>query len=541
MLEDAIVWLTTVSNVYSVTTDVNGNFQWWLDELESPVDVSVDFPEHVGGMVEDVVVVGGEEVEVNFALRWNHPCVDVPTEGMSSTLEWGDSSTQVITITNDGAAALDFELVEKDRGWQPALAGQPIVPAERLILDTFAANAVNSKGSVETTGTRPMNLLGAGDVLAQWPTGLVLPWGTNYDQDDDTVWLSDPGVAGGDDNDHEFATDGTPTGRTVSASLGGDWAGDMAWNSNTGKMWQVNVGGDNCLYELDTNSGATGNTVCGPWSTSQRGVAYDPDTDSFYVGGWNEGIVYHIDATGALIEQWTVGLSISGLAFNHQAGFLFIIENSDFDTVSVMDVANGTIVNSFTIPGFGNFVGAGLEIDCDGNLWAANQGDANAYLVDSGVPASLCVTDVPWLSESPITGTVPADGGFQVVDVTMDSKAVDQPGEYYATLAVKSNDPENKSISFPVTMTVIPADNMGKLTGMVWDNCLDTPVEEVMVHVVDGDPITMTYTDDMGEFTAWLVEGTYTVTFSLADYVTFEARGNHRGGPGYHPGRGAGT
>ena len=100
---------------------------------------------------------------------------------------------------------------------------------------------------------------------------------------------------------------------------------------------------------------------------------------------------------------------------------------------------------------------------------------------------------------------------------------VNQPGEYYATLSIKSNDPVNKTLNVPVTMTVIPADNMGKLTGMVWDNCLETPLEEVMVHIVDGNPITMTYTDEMGEYTAWLVEGTYTVHFMLTDYITFDA------------------
>jgi hypothetical protein len=59
-LEEAVVYLeTSLGNVYSATTDVNGDYQWWLDESESPVDVSVDFPEHIGELVAGVVVVSG--------------------------------------------------------------------------------------------------------------------------------------------------------------------------------------------------------------------------------------------------------------------------------------------------------------------------------------------------------------------------------------------------------------------------------------------------------------------------------------------------
>ena len=65
-------------------------------------------------------------------------------------------------------------------------------------------------------------------------------------------------------------------------------------------LWRVNVGGDNCIYELDPIFRvATGNKICGaPWTAfSQRGLAYDVATDTYYVGGTNEGVIYHVDAT----------------------------------------------------------------------------------------------------------------------------------------------------------------------------------------------------------------------------------------------------
>ena len=49
------------------------------------------------------------------------------------------------------------------------------------------------------------------------------------------------------------------------------------------------------------------------------------------------------------------------------------------------------------------FDGAGLEMDGDGNLWMIDQDPSRVFLIESGVPS---FTDVPWLSESPTSGTL---------------------------------------------------------------------------------------------------------------------------------------
>ena len=78
-------------------------------------------------------------------------------------------------------------------------------------------------------------------------------------------------------------------------------------------MWQVNVGGDNGIYGVNPETGAVVMSITsgGAWtSISQRGLAYDADTDTFYIGGWNEDIIYHImgpswSTPGAVIEAYT--------------------------------------------------------------------------------------------------------------------------------------------------------------------------------------------------------------------------------------------
>ena len=76
----------------------------------------------------------------------------------------------------------------------------------------------------------------------------------------------------------------------------GDWAADLAWDAGRGLLWHVNVGGDNAIYGIDPADGSVVETVTGPgWTdVSQRGLAFDEATDTFYIGGWNEGIVYHV-------------------------------------------------------------------------------------------------------------------------------------------------------------------------------------------------------------------------------------------------------
>jgi hypothetical protein len=173
-------------------------------------------------------------------------------------------------------------------------------------------------------------------------------------------------------------------------------------------VWSLDVGGDDCIHEIDPASGVTGNTVCPSFSISQRGLAYDPSTDTWYAGGWNDAMVYHFDSAGGMLATYNTGLSISGLAYNPDTQHLFVMVNYDPNPVYVLDAANNmALVGQFTISaGFGAYAGAGLEFDCDGNLWAVDQASATVYQFESGETTSMCSMDVPWLSESPITGTL---------------------------------------------------------------------------------------------------------------------------------------
>ena len=158
----------------------------------------------------------------------------------------------------------------------------------------------------------------------------------------------------------------------------------------------MNVGGDNCTYELNPANGNVLSTICDPdgiWNaTSQRGLAYDAGTDTFYVGGWNDDIVYHIQGPtlanpGEIINQFDFN-GIAGLALAPD-GTLWIGTNACPDMLYQMDLTTHHVIQCFAHPEYQTecFAAGGLACDAAGNLWMVSQATKNVYYVDTtGAP-----------------------------------------------------------------------------------------------------------------------------------------------------------
>ncbi|MGC8875329.1 MAG: PKD domain-containing protein, partial [Chloroflexia bacterium] len=108
------------------------------------------------------------------------------------------------------------------------------------------------------------------------------------------------------------------------------------------------------------------------------------------------------------------------------------------------DTTNG-YVGKFINPGGG--FGLGNEWQ-DWSIIGPTQHDI-AFRLEGQVIAAV---DVPWLSEDPTSGTV-NPGTCQVVAVTFDATGM-APGDYFASLRIESNDPDEPVVTVPVTMTV---------------------------------------------------------------------------------------
>ena len=486
-----------------------------------------------GPDVETVAIVADDTVVQDFYL--NAGLLTAAPDGLDITLPMGVSDTLTMTVSNMGAYTASYALAETDGGMIP------MGPFQRpdWVMKSFKSNDENAQRVQREQPNVPP--YAAGDVLQTWAASAQSnPWGLAFDAINSTVWA---GEGWGSNEIFQYAVDGTYTGVSYPFTWGPAYGpADATYNINTGMIWSLDVGSDNCIHEIDPASGVTGNTICPAFSVSQRGLAYDPTTDTYFAGGWNDAMVYRFDSSGNILSSVNTGLSISGLAYNPTTQHLFVMVNGSPNLVYVLDVANGyTNLGSFSIAGFGDYAGAGLGIDCDGNLWAVNQSTSTVYQVESGETASFC--DVPWLSEEPITGTL-AVAASDIISVTFDASVpeVDQPGEYHAAIRVNNDTPYDAPL-VPVTMTVTAPPTWGKLQGTVTDQaqCHASPVPvegaEVLIEVSTGTWITTTlpaytFTED---FESWPPAG-WTIVNNGGDCVwdstANTGRTNYAGGDG---------
>ncbi len=180
---------------------------------------------------------------------------------------------------------------------------------------------------------------------------------------------------------------------------------------------------------------------------SQRAVAYDYATDTYYVGGSNEATVYHIDGSGHLLDSAYVGLGMAGLAYNPTTRHLFALTEfaSPFD-VWVLDAADGLRRprrlrrdERRCRPSLPNDA-VSLEADCDGHLWVNTRYAQIVYEFESG-ETGWCVNDIPWLSESPAAGDGRDRRARCPVTVTFDSAGL-LPGLRQGSLVFTTDTPD---------------------------------------------------------------------------------------------------
>ncbi|MBI2382306.1 MAG: carboxypeptidase regulatory-like domain-containing protein [Gammaproteobacteria bacterium] len=397
-----------------------------------------------------VSVIADTAVETSVALKAGR--LALSGESIDITVAQGKQGHPAFALSNTGTATADFTLFELNAPVQAVTPDAHRDPSNRL--------AAPKKLSDVVSGLRIYNppavpVLAGGEVLSSWPTNLAYAWGLGVNRESGDLWLGNIGAGGGDDLDYRFLPDGTNTGETIdTSSWVSTFAADMAYDDRNGTLWQVNVGGDNCIHELSlADKVPTGNTICPAFGASQRGLAYDPVTDTFFSGSWNDTNIVRFNRSGEILAQRTVGLAVAGLAYNPGTGHLFVMANADkgLDTY-VLDVNDDyAVVGGFNVEDMGGSGQSGLEIDCAGHLWMVEQQTKSVLEVESGETGVCAWKDITWLTATPGEGEL-AVGANQ--DLSLDVSAVDLPvGNYSAQLVVKNQTPYG-NLSVPVNFTV---------------------------------------------------------------------------------------
>jgi subtilisin family serine protease len=427
--------------VRSTLTDAAGAYRLAVPVGPATIAVSAARYEAASATVQ---VEDGSLLTQNFVLKSGRASVTPPT--LQLLLPVGQTRKRLLYLSNTGSANLSFTVNESGGGRQAMVATRTLKtnPSAK----TGAANTRELfAGGVQGHG---MTAMEAGDVLFTFTPSITQAWGVGYTG---RLWLSEFSNR----RNHEFTTQGVATGRVWPALGTGLAAGDMAYDASRNIVCQVEIDGDNGIHCWDPDSGAELASIVGsfPWTTtSQRGLAYRPDDDSFYIGGWNSRVIYHVAGLADPGKGRVLGSCqpvdgvISGLAWNGTAGVLWVATNSPEDTIYQLNPDDCTVLSTLRhpLPGFN---GAGLEMDDDGNLWMISQATNQVFLMDSGVPA---VSDVPWLSVAPTSGEI-APGGQANLDVTIDTTGL-AAGQYLAKLLLKTTAGRAPNLSVPVSLVV---------------------------------------------------------------------------------------
>ncbi|TQV89265.1 Calx-beta domain-containing protein [Aliikangiella coralliicola] len=374
-----------------------------------------------------------------------------------------DNST--LTISNVGTADASVSDLLLIKGGQNNLIHGPFHPSTRH----FGPKDLNNLDTAKIRHFPDHKLAEIKSVEASsvFATDLTYGWSISRNRTTGEFWVGDLQAGGAlADAVWKFDADGTRTTTNVAVGWGGSFHAGSAFNQRTGSLWIVNVGGDNCIHEVDIEAlEDTGNTICPAFGTSQRGLAYDPITDTFYSGSWNDGIIHQFTMDGTIIRSVNVGLSVAGLAYNAETGHLFVSINNagdNYDVVAVdamtegMDMLGGIDVQ-FDLDGDGypgNLITsqAGLDIDCDGNLWIVDQAQQLVIGFASGETGACEWNNVPWMTAASIDPVTLAASETAESALTFDVANL-AAGDYEATIAFKHDTPYSVS-AIPLKVTV---------------------------------------------------------------------------------------
>ncbi len=349
------------------------------------------------------------------------PDIQVTPSGLSAALCPDSTATRELSICNVGTASLDWTMEEISGTGTLGLAP---IPARR------AAPARSDQGAAFAK-VAPDNHILANQVLIIEDQ---LPW---YEWSTHNI-LTANGIPYDQIGSAQMATiDLTPYVLVIISSDQPD-AFYTTWNANLARF-EAYVAGGGALW-IGT-------------ATASQGL-----TDPLLPGGvvLNDDIFAQYGNVAAPGHPWVVGVSspFDGHWASHG-------EFSNLYPGSIVVATSATTGNPTLVDyqlGSGRVLITALTLEIG---WDYGWGEA-PILQNSLLDMYHPTVDVPWLSETPISGTLAA-GGCATVTVTFDSTGM-APGDYYADLQIDSNDPDEPLVTIPVTLTVLAAADITNVT-----------------------------------------------------------------------------
>jgi len=499
--------------VWSGATDKNGAYQFWYDPADNPVTITVSAPDYFGA-VGGVTATPQQTTTVNLDLRLLQPCLTFDPVGISTTVRMGAGAVASFTLRNTGAVAAGYRLVESDLGSMAApdlqlsgAAPAPLFPARSPRAGAIAYGATY-KDFVSLDVTNPISL----QAISAFTRTIR---GADFGPDG-MLYAAEAIQHGG----YRLISIDPKTGaQKVIAPItyknpGGrpDWA-DMALDPTTGRMYIIGANydvpdlifGAAELYTLDLKTGAAtyvGRVRDNPGITV---LAVD-HTGQMYAG--DDSTFLRVDkATGAGVVVHTDSPSgtVAGMDFDEASHQMYVVVWGSLDAqLYTVDCATGVRTLVGTIGSLG--LSQALR-------WFA-------------LPNPV---KIPWLTETPVEGVLPADSATVVtLNFAANESVGVRPGVlYYGALNIES-DAANDVAGIPVTMTVGYPATWGKLEGVVTAPGLNGTTRTLggaKVLVQGGMGMTWTTTSDaQGAYKVWFDEKYSPVSVTISGGACYSAR-----------------
>jgi uncharacterized cupredoxin-like copper-binding protein len=500
----------------------DANWEWFaaVDDVQfGDPSCEVMAGDLISGYVQDAnfdtvlndasLMVDGQSVAMSMKTEMDENLADgfihafVPADAQSVTISKGAYETKVVSasdITLDSPVALKAGLLEsgtdkveisvtqgrdftqdamlKNIGGLDANYDLLTLPTviESKHMGTFHSSARNfGPKNLEDMNTKKIRSfpeisakeLKGPSYAGGFPLNQGFGWGIGFNKLNGHFWVGDAAVGGAEaDRLIEYNALGELTDNAIDTPFVEAFGADMAFNSRTNMLWQVNVGEGNCIHEINpTSMVVTGNTICPAFGISQRGLAYDPISNTYYAGSWNDSVIHQFTETGEILRSINVNLNIAGLAYNPSTGTLFVSNNAAeergiFDVYMLdtntdeLDILGGFNValdvdgdDAADIELLGQ---AGLDIDCDGNLWAVDQTQQVVLGFTSGETGVCDWNKVDWLSLDNTSGKVEAESD---ATIALAGTAIGDVGVHSATIVV-NNDTPYGAVNMPIELTI---------------------------------------------------------------------------------------
>ena len=514
----------------TLKTDANGVYKLWLDQAKSPLTAIFSYAGYLTKTVTGIAITQQQTTTQNVDLRLNAPCVSVTAPELQANLSLGVSRTIPITLANTGAATTPFQMTEADGGFQPIVIG-PLAPVhgsksgasghiEYLPKSKSAApfSAIHN-GPIPAVDRQPyiyhgaapqsLNIIVYSDDPIHQPTTAVeealQALGLTY-----TFYGTDSSGA----NLDAFITAVNAGSWDLVILAQDNWARIDA-SDYTAVQNQI-AGGGKAMVEswaVGYDSTHSSHPLWALMGTSYAAMV-SPLAPLYW---WQpahpifNGVPQFTSVTDVGYSAYGARMTLTGSDNTGLGGF----------TTSLAPDQAGIVVRSDNKTYYKGLIDAPNSADLNSNgildiadLWT----NAISFIINP-------TTDVAWLSEVPVTGTL-GTPATQPVNVTFDAGKVQQPGTYLATLSAVTNDPIKGVNASPVTMTVPVPATWGQVHGRVYGlgYCDNSPTllngAQIMITTTAG--VTHTFTQDSQgtPWVWWSAPGPLTVTVSAQDFLT---------------------